>query len=331
MEVPILLRQNTEREAAGKKTTRLVEISKRITEKYRGNTSSGKRLVTTDEEALVYAIARMPATYGAVLSALKRTFELLPGMEIDSLLDVGAGTGAATWAAAQLFPLSVADWAEREPAMLSLGKRLITGWDDLTVRPILTDLKDFTSERTYDLVVISYALNEMTAGDRAALLKRVWAATKKALLIVDAGTPKAFAMQREVREILKGEGARLVAPCPHEGKCGMGENDWCHFTCRIPRSKLHRVLKGGASPFEDEKFSYTAVIKGEGHARGEGEKYGEIGRGGKRILRHPQIGTGQVSLTVCRDDGTIGEERYRKGDGAYKSARKAECGDLLRE
>ena len=59
-------------------------------------------------EALAYALARMPATYGAVCRALRYSLEGLGGLTQAplSLLDVGAGTGAAAWAAAGLAELS---------------------------------------------------------------------------------------------------------------------------------------------------------------------------------------------------------------------------------
>ena len=39
----------------------------------------------------------MPATYGAVSKAIEKTFELNK-YDIEDVLDIGAGTGTATWA-----------------------------------------------------------------------------------------------------------------------------------------------------------------------------------------------------------------------------------------
>ena len=41
----------------------------------------------------------------------------------------------------------------------------------------------------------------------------------------------------------------------------MEPDDWCHFTCRVARSRLHKLLKGGEAPYEDEKFAFLAVAR----------------------------------------------------------------------
>ena len=66
----------------------------------------------------------MPATYGAVYSALNYTLDLY-NFSIDSLLDVGAGTGAASWAADSLINLEKVVCLEREEAMRKVGKKIM--------------------------------------------------------------------------------------------------------------------------------------------------------------------------------------------------------------
>ena len=39
-----------------------------------------------------------------------------------------------------------------------------------------------------------------------------------------------------------GEGAAILAPCPHAQACPLVEPDWCHFVQRLPRSRDHRLL-----------------------------------------------------------------------------------------
>ena len=45
----------------------------------------------------------MPATYAAVIASLNALREITPDFAPKSLLDVGAGPGTATWAAAEAF------------------------------------------------------------------------------------------------------------------------------------------------------------------------------------------------------------------------------------
>src|SRR5580704_11523905 len=78
--------------------TRAASISKT----YRDGGGSGA--IRSETDALAYALARMPATYAAVTASLNALAEIRPDFAPASLLDVGAGPGTATWAAAEAFP-----------------------------------------------------------------------------------------------------------------------------------------------------------------------------------------------------------------------------------
>ncbi|MGN1234764.1 MAG: small ribosomal subunit Rsm22 family protein [Christensenellaceae bacterium] len=311
MEIPVALTMAIASAAQGRKIRELGKISDGISERYRTAQRRGERLLATDEEALVYSIVRMPATFGAVASVLER----LPEGDYETLLDVGAGTGGATWAAAETLGIAEADCLEREKAMIRMGERLFSeGGLGAKVRWIEADLTAFTAKKRYDLVIAAYALNELSPSARRETVKKLFSYAKKCLVIVEPGTPDAFCLQRELRSTLREAGAYLVAPCPHGEDCPLTD-DWCHFTCRIPRTSLHRLVKGGDSPFEDEKFTYTiASVK-------------ESARAESRVIRHPVTAAGSVTLKLCKADKTIGTEQIGKGDPRYKRARKVRCGD----
>jgi ribosomal protein RSM22 (predicted rRNA methylase) len=119
----------------------------------------------------------------------------------------------------------------------------------------------------------------------------------------------------EARKQLLGMGAHIAAPCPHEKECPMAEGEWCHFTCRVQRSQLHRRLKGGEAPYEDEKFAYMAFVREPGLP----VQY--------RILRHPQVRQGHVMVTVCGEDGIKMHTVSRKDGALYRQIRDAGAGD----
>src|SRR6201991_128122 len=73
-----------------------------ISKTYRDGGGSGA--IRTETDALAYALARMPATYAAVTASLNALCEIRPDFTPKTLLDVGAGPGTATWAAAEAFP-----------------------------------------------------------------------------------------------------------------------------------------------------------------------------------------------------------------------------------
>src|SRR6201747_3173125 len=109
--------------------TRAASISKT----YRDGGGSGA--IRTETDALAYALARMPATYAAVIASLNALCEIRPDFAPASLLDIGAGPGTATWAAAEAFPslrrfvLLDADTALRALALdLVRGSRRLRGY-----------------------------------------------------------------------------------------------------------------------------------------------------------------------------------------------------------
>jgi ribosomal protein RSM22 (predicted rRNA methylase) len=152
---------------------------------------------------------------------------------------------------------------------------------------------------------------------RLPLVARLWAACGGALALVAPGTPAGFAAIREARAWLIGAGAHLVAPCPHADPCPMQPGDWCHFSQRLARSRLHRQLKGGDAPFEDEKFAYIVA------ARMPGDPIAA------RVIRHPVTRPGRITLDLCAPTGLAQAEVTRSEHGAWRTARDARWGSSL--
>lgn len=317
MELPIALRRAIEELTAGYSPKLLAECVQALTRRYTDESGAGRRLLTKDAEAAAYCAARMPATFGAVSAALDWALaccEIAP----DSLLDVGAGTGAASWAVAgRLSPKSVT-CLEREAAMRDAGRRLMRSADAPLSSAIWRDF-DLTRPEPLpkaDLVVESYVLNEMTEDMRLTVAERLWAAAGEMLLLVEPGTPVASAQLRRIRARLLALGAHVAAPCPAGDACPMDADDWCHFQCRVARSRLHRQIKGGDAPYEDEKFSYLALTRRP------------VSPAAARILRAPYVEKGRVTLTLC-DGHRVFAQTVPRSDPRFRAARKADCGDVL--
>jgi len=297
----------------------LLRDSQKISENYRLRTGAGKRLLTRESEAAAYAMARMPATVAAAKTALLWSLDAAD-VEIESLLDCGAGTGAVSFAADEVLELHEITCLEREAAMRAIGGELMEAvggapsaarwqeWDALS--------KDALPQA--DLVCEGYMLGELEENMRLPVAERLYAAAKKMLLFIEPGTPQGFANLAAVRQHLAGLGAHVAAPCPAgSGVCPMQGEDWCHFTVRVQRTRLHKLLKGGEAPYEDEKFCFLALTR---------EPPSALCRA--RVLRHPQIAPGRITLTLCED----GKQRSRvvtKKDPLWKRARKIGAGEAL--
>ena len=321
MEFPAELRLAIEERAAGMAPGRLAAAARGLSERYRTAEGNGVSRVAGEEDALAYAAARMPATFGAAREVLGRLAGMMPpGEEIRTLLDVGAGTGAVTWAAASLFDLRRAVCLEREACMRQLGQALCGCADESALRDSTWapfDLDTDPLNHRADLVVAGYMLNEFREERRGPALGKLWQAAERYLVLLEPGTPEGYRLMLAERDILLREGAFLLAPCPHSGPCPLQSPDRCHFSCRVSRSRLHRMLKGGEAPYEDEKFTYLIFSRTPGTPTG-------------RIIRHPTVEPGRVTLSLCTPNG-LAARVVRKKDPLFRAARKAAWGDAWQE
>lgn len=319
MDLPITLKNAIEKKCAACRHAELITAAQSISKRYRKESGQGKALLTREVEALSYAAVRMPATFAAVSAALAYTFECFDE-PITSVLDVGAGTGAATWAVSMLLEDASFTCLERENVMISLGTELMQGDERLSqAQWVRHDLAVSPVPQRAEMVIASYALNELDERTRERVLQNLWACAEKLLVIVEPGTPVGFAQLRHARTALIDLGGHVIAPCVHNDLCPLPAEDWCQFTSRVARSRLHKQLKGGDAPYEDEKFSFLAVAKAPGNPAKT------------RILRHPQKETGRITLRLCTPDGIAEQTITRKNSELFKLARKAGGGDAFPE
>ncbi|MFE1013077.1 small ribosomal subunit Rsm22 family protein [Streptomyces sp. NPDC058794] len=290
----------------------------RLIANYRGATPTDAPILRDRADVVAYAAYRMPATFAAVRSALAAFADTVPEWVPGSHVDVGGGTGAATWAVNATWPgarpVTVLDWAE--PA-LALGREIAGALPELgDVRWQRARIGAALDVAGTDLVTVSYVLNELTGPDRAALVDTA-ASAAQAVVIVEAGTPDGYARVIEARDRLIAAGFRVAAPCPHSGACPIVPGtDWCHFAARVSRSSLHRQVKGGSLAYEDEKFSYVAAARFP------------VEPAPSRVVRRPQIRKGQVLLDLCEPDERLRRRTVTKRHGdLYKAARDADWGD----
>src|SRR5258707_15805797 len=101
-DLPAELKAALDAKLQGLSRNDVAERAALISQTYRDG--GGSSAIRSEADALAYALARMPATYAAVTASLNALREIRPDLAPASLLDVGAGPGTATWAAADAFP-----------------------------------------------------------------------------------------------------------------------------------------------------------------------------------------------------------------------------------
>jgi ribosomal protein RSM22 (predicted rRNA methylase) len=319
-DLPAELKSALDARLQGLSRNEAAERAGRISQTYRDG--GGSTAIRTEADALAYALARMPATYAAVTASLNALREIAPDFAPKSLLDVGAGPGTATWAAAEAFSsLQSFTLLDANSALRALALDLGRGG---------MRLRDMTYQRgeacaaladaeAADLVVASYMIGETSDAERKMLAELMWTKTRDALVIVEPGTPAGYARIIALREQLIASGAHVAAPCPHHGTCPLTAPDWCHFTQRLPRSRAHKQLKSAELPYEDEKFSYVALTRAP------------VAQHPARVLAQPVVTKVEVTAKLCTPDGLVIAKVPRRAKPAYARARRWRWGDAVME
>ncbi|HLK48021.1 MAG TPA: small ribosomal subunit Rsm22 family protein [Bryobacteraceae bacterium] len=271
---------------------------------YREGCATAMAGLAPEQRVAAYLATRMPGTYAAAVEALRP----LQHCPVSSVLDIGAGAGAAALAASLWFPrLEPVTLIERDGALAEAAQEFLPH-----ARIRRENFLRIETFPPHDLVVAAYSLGETP---RADILSQLWEAARVALVVIEPGTPRGFALIRDARTRLLAAGAHMAAPCPAAGACPIADPDWCHFAARVERSALHRRLKEGALSYEDEKFSYVAVCKEP------------LSLAPARIIRRPRHQPGLIVLETCTPEG-LGTMRITKRDrDRFRAARHAAWGD----
>ncbi|OJU23917.1 MAG: SAM-dependent methyltransferase [Nitrobacter sp. 62-13] len=338
--LPAALRAALDQKAQGLSRSDAAVRAAAISQTYRSG--GGSNAIRNEPDALAYALARMPATYAAVVACFNALREIRPQFTPVSLLDLGSGPGTATWAAAQAFEsLDAFSAIDANPALRSLALDLAA--DESRLRRLdymqsdaLTGLRE--KSVSADLVVASYVIGEMNAERQAAFADLTWAATSDTLLAVEPGTPAGYRRIIDLRRRLIGQGAHVVAPCPHDRECPLmaftseaspaspediaskqkNTSDWCHFVQRLPRSRAHKQIKSAELPFEDEKFSYVALTRTPALQRRP------------RVLAPPLVTKAGMRIKLCQRDGCADVVTIpRRDKAAYARMRRISWGDTV--
>jgi len=306
VQLPEEVRRKIEERAASVGFAALKRAAVEISSAYR----EGRALaLETPERVAAYLVTRMPATYAAADAVLREVRERLGGATVESTLDVGAGSGGASLAAKQWLKPKQLTLLERHSAIAGFARDLLP---EAEIR--LEDFTRTTKFPQHDVVIASYALGEASA---AHVISRLWDAARVAVIVIEPGTPRGFALIREIRSQLLACGAHMLAPCPRADACPIIEPDWCHFAARVERTSLHRRVKEAELNYEDEKFSYVAFTREE------------VLLPAARIVRRPLHQPGLITLETCTPRGIETVRATKRDRAMFRSARRADWGDAF--
>jgi ribosomal protein RSM22 (predicted rRNA methylase) len=320
MELPSALRQAVDEALHGVPLAELKRAADLLSRRYRSEVRDGRLHLSDRLAAQAYLATRLPATYAAIRASLAAVAELRPDFAPHTLLDIGAGPGSALWAARDCWDgLTEATLVETSDAIRKVGTELSSHAAPTRVSWVSGNIETgLPSLPNADIVTLAYVLDELPPVLISRLVDRLWEQTGDMLVVVEPGTTAGWQRILEVRKRLIAAGAHLVAPCPHQSECPIAAPDWCHFSRRVARSRLHRLAKNADVPWEDEKYIFVAASRTPGEAPVA------------RVLAPPQSGSGTVRLKLCQRDGTAAERLVSKRQGAaFKVARRLDWGDAI--
>ena len=317
-DLPAALKATLESRLHGRSRQDAAARAARISTAYRSGGNSGT--ITSEADAIAYATVRMPATYAAVAASLNALMQASPDFAPRSLLDVGAGPGTASFAAAEAFSsLSSFNAVDSNPALRTLALTLAD--EAMPIRDIVYALGSARSlldgAESADLVIASYMIGELADAARPGLIDALWARTGDTLLVIEPGTPAGYQRIIAARDRLIAAGAHIAAPCPHAARCPLIAPDWCHFAQRLARSRAHRELKGADVPYEDEKYSFVALTRQQAAHRPVA-----------RVLAPPVVTKVAATAKLCQADGAASVISISRRDKpAFAAARRWDWGD----
>lgn len=301
-----------------KERSSLKNASKELSLRYRNGSYQDKPY--NKLERFAYLMARMPATYAACSEVFLELKKHLCGKNPSSFADIGSGPATASWAALEIWPsLKKFQYIEQDKEWIALSQRLAQDNPVLSAGHWLKEnLMSEVSLEPSDLIVAAYAFQELPVERLKTLSEELFLKAKKALVIIEPGTPNGFARLNKIRTWLLLKSAHIVAPCSHQFSCPMKGSDWCHFSTRLKRDNIHRHLKDASLAYEDEKYAYliaTHDIVASDTSRA-------------RIIRAPIKRSGHIILDLCTEAG-LKREIIPRSHAQFGEAKKLSWGSSI--
>jgi ribosomal protein RSM22 (predicted rRNA methylase) len=196
----------------------LAKAAAELSDRYRNQRQTIERFITTDAHRSAYVAVRMPATFAATRAVFAEIRRLAPETPINSLLDLGVGTGAAAWAAAEVFDeLRQITLVDQDRELIRLGQKLAENSEHEALRDADWQTRDLTACAEFadhDLVVCSYSLGEIEPGAARRIMQAAWQSAHQAIAVIEPGTMKGFETILALRDELIEAGGHVIAVNP---------------------------------------------------------------------------------------------------------------------
>ena len=318
----LYLTSQIEEMVSNQKSSNLKKEYTDISLQYRKEKINSKTIISNSNQALSYVSSRMPETavvINNVLSILNKIINI--SNEINSVLDLGSGTGSALWALENFLKSNTDVLAiEKQEAMLNCSKELSKNLNlniDYMQEDVLS--KAASQIENKDMVLESFMLNEMSENDRRKTLDLMISKSDKLIILIEPGTPVSYQKMMQDRDYLLSKDLHLILPCMHANKCPL-QNDYCNFSVRVNRTKISKQIKNASLGYEDEKYFYLIFSKQPFE-----NKFDNM------VLRKPVYRKSCVDLKLCNNCGDVKNITITKNNKQnYATAKDLKHGDLFK-
>ena len=223
------------------------------------------------------------------------------------VLDLGAGTGAASWALLDHLgrrPVALTAWDHSRAALRGLHNLFealrTPRWPDTTLRTNAAPLEDFDpGDDSFDVVLLHYVLNEFAPASRRLVLTRAARALspRGRLILCEPLRHESGDYMRELRAFALGElGLHLLAPCPHEFACPL--EGPCHDVRTWQISQALQILNSTLKR-DLRHLAYAFLVLTPAAPRPAPEAIR------CRVVGSPTQAKGQTVCPACCSDGHI--------------------------
>ena len=320
-DLPADLRRDLEALAEGKSRNAMAERAAALSQLYRAGRRTADAIGSADD-ALAYALVRMPATYAAATAVLTALAESWPDFAPDTLQDIGAGPGTATFAAARQFPaLRHIHMIDADPHLRGLAQALLRASASAALRGASYEAGEIAAARRggepADLVIASYVVGELAPGRLTDMADALWSRTGGALVVIEPTSPPDLLHLERTRPPgsrapTSRRLARTIAPARSSRRTGATSRSASAVRAIIARSRARRCR----SRTRNSPTWRSPVIRVRARRPGAG-------------WRIHAWTKGALSAKLCTDDGIVTEVTGRRDRDAYRLRTRWRWGDAV--
>ncbi|KIM47590.1 hypothetical protein M413DRAFT_416605 [Hebeloma cylindrosporum] len=310
---------------------------------YRSRTQAARHYA---RDGAAFASVALPAHYSAITAVLHHLkLRLGSALEVNNIIDWGAGTGSGLWASLYAFQNNSSDDGDNKIAnnstiksylgidkregLVSIGKKLVssTSTGGLNVRwkkAFKEEDKILQDDASKTIALSSFMMTTLpTSMAQKTMIQEMWDSGAHTMVILDHNSKEGFEAVARAREYLlrlgrqeiedpnlaslNVRGSHVVAPCPHDQACPLLHSGGAKLVCGFSQ-RIQRpsfVRLTKHSGIGHEDIGYSYVVVQRGTRPKAVTNVGRVGAIGKKELEKELLSNTPMKELQVGVDETI--------------------------